>query len=396
MRSQKVVFAGLSLLVLGAIVTAGNLTPPAGPVAPTMKTLSEVEPRIPLSQSTAPGDATNQYRISQPGSYYLTGNITGVSGKTCIYVASSRVTLDLNGFTLEGVAGSLIGIRVNSEYGVSVRNGNVYDFSVGVDAYETYGCRLENLTSARHNSDGFRVGRGSMVERCVAFDCSPGFDIFEAATLTACEARQGGTLGFDVGNGCTLRDCVAIQMPTGFSVTGMSVLENCIARENQSRGFFVEESSVLTGCISQDAANIGFVVVARSRLTRCTARDSIYGFTLIEGNTLVECTSSANSSHGVYISGNSNTVERSTFHENAAAGIYVFDGAGNNIDGNLLSYNGTYGMHINSSDNFAVRNRARGNGTLNYVFVSGVDYGVILTNPGAGFTSSAAWANFAY
>lgn len=45
--------ATLGLLGSAAMLTAGPLDPPAGPVAPTYKTLQEVEPRIALSQTSA-------------------------------------------------------------------------------------------------------------------------------------------------------------------------------------------------------------------------------------------------------------------------------------------------------------------------------------------------------
>src|SRR3954453_12968863 len=57
----------------------GSLTPPGAP-APTMKRLDEVEPRTNLQATPAPAgvDTTNasfQFVITQPGSYYLTANV---------------------------------------------------------------------------------------------------------------------------------------------------------------------------------------------------------------------------------------------------------------------------------------------------------------------------------
>ena len=56
---------------------AGDLDPPVGPVAPT----PGPEPRTPVNATNTPGDATSVYRITAPGSYYLTGNLAGVAGK---------------------------------------------------------------------------------------------------------------------------------------------------------------------------------------------------------------------------------------------------------------------------------------------------------------------------
>jgi hypothetical protein len=72
-----------ALLAASAILTAGPLGPPAGPVASSYKTLTEVEPRTAINAANTPGDATSLFKITQPGSYYLTGNITGSSSQAC-------------------------------------------------------------------------------------------------------------------------------------------------------------------------------------------------------------------------------------------------------------------------------------------------------------------------
>ena len=97
------------LLPSSFILAQGSLTAPAAP-APTMKTLNQVEPRLELNGANTPGDADSIYKITQPGSYYLSGNLIGASGKHGIEIAARDVSLDLNGFALTGVAGSLNGV----------------------------------------------------------------------------------------------------------------------------------------------------------------------------------------------------------------------------------------------------------------------------------------------
>lgn len=91
-----------AVLLAAAAAGAGPLDPPAGPVAPTHRTLSEVEPRTAINAANTPGDADALLKITQPGSYYLTGNIAGVAGMHGIEIAARDVTLGLNGFTLSG------------------------------------------------------------------------------------------------------------------------------------------------------------------------------------------------------------------------------------------------------------------------------------------------------
>src|SRR4051812_5162311 len=105
----------LALLIVASgtvqLFAQGPLSPPPGVPTPTMKTLDQVEPRKEINATNTPPTGFSIFTISAPGSYYLSGNITGVSGKFGILIQVDDVDLDLNGFTLTGVSGSLAGIR---------------------------------------------------------------------------------------------------------------------------------------------------------------------------------------------------------------------------------------------------------------------------------------------
>jgi len=75
---------------LSTALAQGSLTPSGAP-APTMKTLAQIEPRTPIF--SAP------FTITQPGSYYLTTNLTTTVSNAIVIVVSG-VSLDLNGFTI--------------------------------------------------------------------------------------------------------------------------------------------------------------------------------------------------------------------------------------------------------------------------------------------------------
>lgn len=76
---------------------AGPLDPPSVAVASTYKTLSEVEPRDRYGRN----EHARRCELPLPAGshaarpHHLTGNITGVSGKSGIEIAAARVTLDL-------------------------------------------------------------------------------------------------------------------------------------------------------------------------------------------------------------------------------------------------------------------------------------------------------------
>ena len=109
----KLLITGLTLLALAilnpqlsTVFAQGSLTPPGAP-APVMKSLDQIEPRTIVNAANTPGDSGNSFIITNAGSYYLTTNLVGVSSKNGIKIAANNVALDLNGFALLGVPGSL-------------------------------------------------------------------------------------------------------------------------------------------------------------------------------------------------------------------------------------------------------------------------------------------------
>src|SRR5262245_35397859 len=135
MKRSPLICPLLLIIAAGAAIGAGPLEPPAGGVLPTMKPLDQLEPRIAIDAVNTPGDADSMFRIAKPGSYYLTGNFIGEAGKAGIEIAASGVTLDLMGFTLKGVQGSLDGVTTDGpQLTLVLRNGSVTDWSGdGVD-----------------------------------------------------------------------------------------------------------------------------------------------------------------------------------------------------------------------------------------------------------------------
>ena len=95
---------------------------------------------IEINQADVEAAGGFPYVITQPGRYILTGNLTlGDSDRDGVAIEADHVTLDLNGFVIQGAAsGEGTGISSHDSDlerfrdDVHVRNGTVRDFEQGV------------------------------------------------------------------------------------------------------------------------------------------------------------------------------------------------------------------------------------------------------------------------
>jgi hypothetical protein len=254
-QTSRIVTTCASLgLALGAIALAGPLDPPAGPVAPTYKTLAEVEPRTAVNAANTPGDADSVFRISEPGSYYLTGNITGVSGKSAIEVTASNVTIDLMGFTLQGVAGSLDGIRTDgSRNALTIRNGFITGFGEdGIDPLQGgFGeaCVVESVDIAQNGANGIRLNNRGVTRRCsVRLNGADGIVARSGCLVDSCTVHQNAGRGISVALGCNVVRCISRQNTlVGIQSQGTGSIVDCVTRDNQAGGILARDGCTVRG-----------------------------------------------------------------------------------------------------------------------------------------------------
>lgn len=185
-----VALSAFNLQLANTADAQGSLTPPGAP-APTMKTLDQVEARTPVDTAHTPGDADSLFVISQPGSYYLTGSITGVAAKHGIKITASYVTLDLNGFSLTAAAGSLTGIHVPSATpGLSVSNGVISGWGQnGVGATTAADSMYDRLRVSGNGAAGAGYSGLTCQSGCMVTDCS-----FENNTGNGLTVQAGSTV----------------------------------------------------------------------------------------------------------------------------------------------------------------------------------------------------------
>ncbi len=326
-------------LVAAALVVAGPLAPPAGPIASSYKTLSEVEPRIAVTAANTPGDSDSVFRIAQPGSYYLAGNVNVPSGKHGVEIAADGVTLDLSGFSIAGVPGSFDGITVSTvaRKRITIRNGVVRAmgsdgielWALGADGSQAWGLEVEGVTISGCVGAGMRMVPGR-VRDCQFDENGAGLYIYgespsvvqgSSATgntsyglsvgngvLADCSARSNGAIGISMGNAGVVRDCHSEANQWGFGVVNTTI-SGCTAYNNSAGGIssnarstivgnYIVSTTLVPGSIGISLGYDACRVEDNNIVTQATAIRAATGNNLIVGNTFRYCTTAVNAAAG--------------------------------------------------------------------------------------------------
>ncbi|MEK6644896.1 MAG: right-handed parallel beta-helix repeat-containing protein [Planctomycetota bacterium] len=351
--------AGTALFIT-AQSFAGDVNPPVGPVVGTMKPLSEIEPRIVVNATNTPGDIDSQFKIVNPGSYYLASNITGASGLIGIEVAAADVTLDLMGHEMLGVPGSLQGIRVTlaNSINIAIQNGTVRLWGgAGVDIVSATSKQLRQLRVAGNGVGGITAGANALI--------------------TDCHSTLNTGAGITTGTGGTITNCTVVSNTTlGITTNIANTVTNCTAMFNTTDGISVGQGSTVTACTSR--GNSGHGIVGQP------------------GSTIQNNTSSANVGDGIRVSTDcrvaNNTCDGNGAVAGDAAGIHATSDD-NRIDSNHVTDNDR-GIDVDVGGNLVIRNSASGNGA-DYDIVAGNSKAEILTG-GDDFIATNPWANFSF
>jgi hypothetical protein len=349
-RSAPAIATGLLLASLAARVAAGPINPPAGPVSPTYMTLAEIEPRIAINAKNTPGTTYILYRITSPGSYLLTSNIVVPDGKTAIEIASSNVTLDLNGFTIQGSAAGSNAIRTSPGAALSrvrLRNGSIINT---VDAV-----RLESDTSD--------------VRDLIVHNASAAGMIIQSGRVSDCQVFGSAGVGIEVTADGIVERCVSSEnLSSGFRVGAGSLIDSCVANGNAGVGIEIGDASKVFGCVL--AGNISGGIVAGSTCTIAECISSSAGGSGISvgaGSTVANCDVRTSSVAGILASSES-VIRGNTCHANTT-GIQV-NGSNGRIEDNTCT-GGSTGMIVTGSSNTISRNVCSLNAILNWSIAGG-------------------------
>jgi parallel beta-helix repeat protein len=213
----------LAATLAGWVHAGGPLDPP-GPPGVTMKSLSEVEPRTPISALP--------YTISQPGSYYLTGNVSVNTAIDGITVHADDVTIDLNGFELngngEGANAITEGAASPARRNWRVYNGSIVGWGYAFDGLDVSNGQIDHVNASGIRAIGLRLGAGARVSDC-SVEGSGGagtaIAIGAGSSVKSCSTRAF-FLGISAGSQSTVTRCNVTGSTNGVNAQG-STIESC-------------------------------------------------------------------------------------------------------------------------------------------------------------------------
>jgi hypothetical protein len=292
----------------------GALTPPGAP-APTMKRLDQVEPRTLI--------ASLPFTITNSGAYYLGATLTGISGTSGITIATNNVTIDLNGFALLGVPGSLHGITSTAAFSdISIFNGRLRNWG---------GCGI-NLSNC------------------------------DTVLFKEVKVYGNGATGLAAGQNAQVIDCVSSANLTAIVTSHFSIIRNCICNNNGS-GITAGLYSTISGCSLYHDGNTELNANSGCIITDCTVSTQGLNCILVSDQCFVHHNNCVGNGSGGSVSGIHAT------------------GTLNRIEGNQVSSAAT-GFKLDAAKNFTLGNVAFSNGT-SYSIVAGNYTGTIVTTEAA-------------
>jgi hypothetical protein len=356
------------------------------------------------AQRTPINPADLPLTISKPGSYYLTGDANIKADASAITVTANNVTIDLNGFTLEGpgkdfaTANGAAAITYNAN-DLAVVNGTMTEWPSGGLRRLGSGVRGVALDLRIANTGGYAIFllNGSLVANCqiysnsgstavrlfdgsqvyntlVAYsgvdNTSNAFHIEDSSVVENCVAFQNEGDGFQIQDGATIRNSVARQNGGyGIEAAGSAVLiEGCSATDNTASGIFATSGARISGTISYSNGGNGIALgsAAGFSIDGCTIYanrlDGINGPSASRGR-VTNCNVTGNYYDGIdlggsnYVVGNSSTTNGTLNTVSDGTGIRVASGF---VKENFCANND---IGVASSGAYFSQNALRGNTT---------------------------------
>jgi len=199
-------------------------------------------------------DRCRDLTVEDRSSFILVNDIVSF-GQDCLIVNSSNITIDLNGFAIVG-QGTGKGITAHSAIqGVTVRNGTVRGFAVGVSLGGS-GNLVENVRVENNTDTGMFLGASSIANRLVVQgNWRNGVILSTAGTIKDSSVRANGNAP----------DSIGLSAGPGSTVTGNTLWANT------GTGLFGSIGGTVIGNTVTDTLGTGISVICPSNLQQNTA-----------------------------------------------------------------------------------------------------------------------------
>ena len=261
-----------------------------------------------FSNPQNPNQITGPVKITTPGTYTLTKDITSLTGQIGIEIASSNVVIEGNGHTLDGTdKANSIGVSVHSSSGalsgVTIRNLIVTDWQDGIK-YENAKGRVELVTARSNTANGIMLNtgaEGSVITGCTAESNADGISVSYGPNveITGCTARSNSGDGIylfasnsarvtGVISEGNLKSGIALLGSTSNRISGFWVT-NCQIKSNGKAGIYMEraEQNAVYNNRFENSVNVlfgGAEVGANTWNTAKTTGSNIIGGQNLGGN----------------------------------------------------------------------------------------------------------------
>jgi hypothetical protein len=318
----------LPVLATAAVVAAG-LAPQAIPVR-------RCDPRTPITGLP--------FTIDSCGSYTLVRCLTGASGQNGIVVDADDVSIDLAGFALEGVPGSLDGISVVAgRRNVTIHDGSVRGWgSNGVMASGANALAFQRVRALENGLRGIHAGPDSRFVDCSGDrNGQDGLTFGAGSTVEGCVASENGLTGFNGSTRCVVRGCTATDNGQhGIAPSSDSLVVDCTAVGNGEVGIHVFLGGEVEGCLSASNGVAGILVTSaalvRANVCRAHSAPGSAGILVTGSKSRIEANQLADNLQGLFVTGSGNLV----LANSSSGGGTAFTIAAGNAHGALLTVTG--------------------------------------------------------
>jgi hypothetical protein len=217
--------------------------------------------------SIKPVDRCQELAIGERSSFVLVKDLYS-DGQDCLTILSNNLTLDLAGFAIVG-AGTGKGILASAAIqGVTVRNGTVRGFAVGVTLGGT-GNVIENVRVENNTDTGLFLGASSIADHLIVQgNWQYGAILSTANTFKNSSVRANGNTPASVG----------LSAGPGSTITGNTIWANT------GTGLFGSTGGTVIGNTVTDTVGVGMSIICPSNLQQNTSLWSTSGNLVLVGD----------------------------------------------------------------------------------------------------------------